>query len=83
MTRGLQAYEDVASRTAGKFSVGDKVSMADVCLVPAIWNAEPFGIELESFPTITRIYAALSELEAVQNAHWSVQEDCPEDKSWL
>ena len=83
MTRGLQAYETVASKTAGNFSVGDSVSMADVCLVPAIWAAEKNDVELEKLPTIIRVYKALSDLEAVQKAHWSVQTDTPPDQAWL
>ena len=83
MTRGLEAYETVASKTAGKFSVGDEVSMADVCLVPAIWAAEKNGVAREKIPIVMRVYTALSELGAVQKAHWSRQEDTPADMAWL
>ena len=83
MTRGLQAYETIASKTASKYSVGDRPSMANVCLVPAVWAAERYGVELDKLPTVMRVYRTLSELEAVQSAHWSVQEDCPPDKAWL
>lgn len=83
MTRGLEAYERIAVKTAGRYSVGDAVSMADVCLVPAIWNAEKSAVDLESLPTVMRIYRALSELKAVKKAHWSMQADCPEDGSWI
>ena len=83
MTRGLQAYEKIASKTAGKYSVGDEVTLADVCLLPALWAAEKNEVELEKLPTVMRVYRALSELEAVQKAHWTNQEDTPEDKSWL
>lgn len=83
MSRGLAAYERIAAETAEQYSVGDTVSMADICLVPAIWNAEKSGVELQKLPTVMRIYRALSELEAVKRAHWSAQADCPEDGSWL
>jgi maleylacetoacetate isomerase len=36
MTDGLAAYEAIAKDVAGLYSVGDNVSMADVCLVPAV-----------------------------------------------
>lgn len=81
--RGLQPYEALIEKTAGKFSVGDSVTLADVCLIPAMWNAEKLGVDLKGFPTITRVYQALSELDAVKRSHWSVQEDTPEDLSWL
>ena len=82
ITRGLLAYEKVAAKTAGKYSVGDDVSMADVCLLPAIYQAEKNDVELGKLPTIMRIYRSLSEMEAVKKAHWSVQEDCPTDMVW-
>ena len=83
MTRGLAAYDKIAAGTSGKFSVGDEVTLADVCLLPAIYAAEKNEVELEKMPTIMRIYQTLSKLEAVQNAHWSRQKDCPEDMAWL
>lgn len=82
LTKGLQTYEKMAAKTAGKYSVGDEVTMADVCLVPAVWNAEHFNVDLEQMPTVSRIFKAVSELDAVKDAHWSAQPDCPADKSW-
>lgn len=83
MTRGLQAYETIAAKTAGRYSVGDNVTMADVCLLPAIWTAEKHEVELEKLPTVMRVYRALSELDAVKQAHWSAQKDTPADMAWL
>jgi len=83
MTRGLQAYESIAVNTAGTFSVGDNSTLADVCLVPAIWAAEKNGVDLERLPTVMRIYRSMMEMEAVQAAHWSRQADTPADMAWL
>ena len=41
---GFEAYEKLALKSAGKFSVGDEISMADLCLVPAVWGAERVGL---------------------------------------
>nr|APH81356.1 GST zeta [Tigriopus kingsejongensis] len=38
--QGLSAVESVLSQTAGRYCVGDEVTMADCCLVPQIYNAE-------------------------------------------
>ena len=78
MTDGLLAYEALASGTAGKFSVGDEISMADVCLVPAIWGAQRWGVDLGQMPVLMRVYENMSKIEEVDRAHWQRQEDTPE-----
>lgn len=76
---GFEAYEAVAKESAGVFSVGDEMSIADACLVPAIWNAQRFGVELEAFPTVRRIMEALERETAVVSARYSRQPDTPEE----
>ncbi|KAK4993578.1 hypothetical protein LTR66_005960 [Elasticomyces elasticus] len=83
MTRGLEAYEQVSSKTTGRYSVGDNVTLADVCLIPAVWGAERYGVELGKLPTVMKVYGAMMELEAVKKAHWKVQRDTPSDLAWL
>jgi len=77
--RGLDAYEKMVQKTAGKYSVGDMVTIADVCLVPQMMNASRFKVDLSKFPTIMRIVNALSDLEAFKVAHPFAQPDCPEE----
>ena len=79
MTKGLEAYEKLAARSAGRYSVGDAVTLADVCLVPVVWNAERYGVELRRFPTVMKVFGSLSELQAVKDAHWKNQPDTPEE----
>ncbi len=76
---GLRAYEDTVKTSAGRYSVGDSVTIADVTLMPAVWGAERFNISLDPYPTVKKIAANLSELPAFQKAHPFVQEDCPEE----
>ncbi|KAJ0063104.1 hypothetical protein NL108_012573, partial [Boleophthalmus pectinirostris] len=40
INRGFQALEPILKETAGKYCVGDEISMADICLVPQVYNAE-------------------------------------------
>lgn len=61
---GLSAYETIARRSAGIYSVGDSVTLADLCLVPQAYNAERYGIALSDFPTIERIHARATATEA-------------------
>lgn len=79
MTEGLRAYDRLAEKSAGKYSYGDNVTLADVCLVPAVWGGIRFGVDLAQLSTVKRVYEALSELEAVKRAHWKNQGDTPEE----
>jgi maleylpyruvate isomerase len=74
---GLTALEAAAAESAGRFAVGDAVSIADACLVPQLWAARNFGLDLAPYPTLTRIDAACAELPAFQRAHAEQQPDAP------
>ncbi|XP_008281375.1 maleylacetoacetate isomerase isoform X1 [Stegastes partitus] len=77
--RGFQALEPILKETAGKYCVGDEISMADCCLVPQVYNAERFKVDLEQFPTIKRLNQTLLEMEAFKVSHPSRQPDTPPD----
>lgn len=66
--KGLTAFEQMLT-TAGRYCHGDKVTMADLCLVPQIYNAERVGIDVTSFPQIAKIVANLREIPAIAAAH--------------
>ena len=65
--RGLGFYERVVAETMGVYSVGDEVTMADVCLVPELWTAQNYGIKLEEFPRILEIYGSLMEIDEIKH----------------
>lgn len=79
MLDGLAAYESVCKNVAGKYSFGDNITMADCCLVPAVWGAQRYGVSLESTPTIRRIFETLSQDGCVKVSHWNSQEDTPKE----
>ncbi len=68
ITKGLTAFEAMLT-TVGRYCHGDSVSMADLCLVPQIYNAERIGIDVTSFPQIARIVANLRDIPAIAAAH--------------
>ena len=72
---GLAAVEARLDQTAGRFAVGDRISIADICLVPQVYNARRFGLDLSSFPTIVRLDAEARGLAAVAAAAPEVQPD--------
>ena len=73
--RGLVALEATAADMAGKFMVGDAPSFADVFLVPQLYNARRFGVELSGFATLRRAEANAMALDAFRVSHPDAQPD--------
>ena len=55
--------------------VGEVLSLADICLVPQVFNARRFQLDLNPFPHIVAVDAALSGLAAFADTHPSRQPD--------
>ncbi|WP_409522372.1 maleylacetoacetate isomerase [Nitrincola sp. MINF-07-Sa-05] len=72
---GFQALEQhlTSSAETGVYCQGDSPTLADICLVPQVYNANRFKCDLSDFPTIRRIHAACEELEAFSRAHPDLQ----------
>jgi maleylacetoacetate isomerase len=66
---GLDAVETMLVGQAGRFCHGDVPGLADFCLVPQLYNATRWGLELSRFPTLARIGAACAERPAFAAAH--------------
>jgi maleylpyruvate isomerase len=75
LPRGLASLEAVVKETAGAFSVGETPSFADIYLVPQLYAARRFKVDLTPFPTLVRIDAACEALPAFQAAHPDRQPD--------
>jgi maleylpyruvate isomerase len=77
--RGFSAFETLAKERSadGKFSYGDSLSLADVWLIPQVFNADRFELDLEPYPTIVAIDKHCRTLDAFAAAHPSRQPDAP------
>ena len=74
ISEGFAALEAFAAPRAGQFLFGDSLSIADVCLVPQMYNARRFDVPVDEFPTLVRADANASKLEAFARAHPDKQE---------
>jgi maleylacetoacetate isomerase len=71
---GLPALEALAAPGAGAFLFGDGPTMADVCLVPQLYNARRFDVPLDDYPTLLRAEENANKIEAFAAAHPDRQE---------
>ena len=72
IARGLTAYETLlghADWPRGRYSYGDAVSMAELCLVPQCYNARRQGLDVSRWPRIAAIEAAALATPAAQQSH--------------
>ena len=63
------------SGKAGRFCFGDTPTLADLCLVPQVFNAHRFHIDVARYPAIAKIYEACMALPAFQKAEPKSQPD--------
>ncbi len=66
---GFAALQAMAEPQAGRFLFGDSPGLADICLVPQMYNARRFDVPLDDFPLLVRIDEEARGLEAFAAAH--------------
>lgn len=72
---GFQSLEKKLEQTSGRYCVGDCVSLVDACLIPQVYNAERFNVDLTSFPTIHEVTRSLRDIQAFSCAAPEQQPD--------
>jgi maleylpyruvate isomerase len=70
---GFEALE--ATLAAGPYAFGNAVTLADLCLVPQVYNARRLKVPLDRFPKIVAVDAACAKLPAFENARPENQPD--------
>jgi maleylacetoacetate isomerase len=71
---GLAALEEMARPRAGAFLFGDSPTIADICLVPQLYNARRFSVPIADYPTLRRADETASAHAAFAAAHPDRQE---------
>jgi len=70
ISQGLAAFEKLLEHPAtGTFCHGAAPGLADICLIPQLFNADRWGVDLSEFKQITAIRAACDQLPAFVKAH--------------
>ena len=74
---GFKALEQMIapSKATGPYSFGSHVTLADVCLVPQVFNARRLKVPLDAFPKIVSVEAACLKLPAFDKARPENQPD--------
>jgi maleylacetoacetate isomerase len=79
ITEGFTAIEAMLNDhlSTGQYCEGEAPTIADCCLIPQVYNARRFGVDVEQFPTIARIEKACLALQAFDMARPEMQPDKP------
>lgn len=68
VVRGFDALEVNARKTETRFAFGDVPGLAEICLIPQIYNARRFNIDVSDYPRLLDIEASCLELTEFQKA---------------
>tara|TARA_R110001599_G_scaffold183999_1_gene377452 strand:- start:3478 stop:4119 length:642 start_codon:yes stop_codon:yes gene_type:complete len=71
----LVGLEEMVQRHGGQFCFGDEVSLADICLVPQMYNARRFSCDLTAFRELVAVDKRLRKLEPISAAAPELQPD--------
>ncbi|KRA56175.1 maleylacetoacetate isomerase [Caulobacter sp. Root655] len=75
ITDGFTALEPMVARHGRGFAFGDAPGLADCCLVPQVYNAERFKVDLAPFPALRAAAARAADHPAFAAAHPDLQPD--------
>ncbi len=64
MSLGFAAIEKQLETSAGNFCFGNDVTLADICLVPQVYNANRFNVDMSAFSHINRVVNNCNKLPA-------------------
>ena len=62
ISKGLEAVEKRVDSVAGRFSFGEKITAADAFIVPQAFSSMRFGVPIDDYPTLNRIYKNCMEI---------------------
>ncbi len=78
--KGFEANENFLRKTYGSFCFGNEVTAADLFLIPQVFSAQRFKIDMSAYPIITKINENCLALDSFKKAHPLRQVDTPENE---
>lgn len=79
LNEGFTALEKILEKSAGTYCFGEQPTAADFCLIPAVFTARRFHLDMTPFPIINRIDQHCKTVEKMMKAHPLNQIDTPEE----
>ena len=77
VSKAFTALESVVSQSRGRYCFGDTISMADIYLVPQMFNAKRFECDVSPYPILTELVANVETHPAFATAAPALQPDAP------
>jgi len=75
MATGFAAVEKKLAKSAGKYCFGDTVTIADLTLIPQVYNARRFKLNMTPYPIISKVFNNCEQLPAFIKARPENQSD--------
>ncbi len=75
ITEGFDALEPLVARHGGRFAFGDTPGLADCCLIPQVYSARRYAVDLRPWPALSAVAHRAGEHPAFQAAHPDRQPD--------
>ncbi len=75
ITEGFDALEPMVARHAGMFAFGDSPTIADCCIVPQVYSANRFNVDMAAWPALSSVAERTAMHPAFAAAHPSRQPD--------
>ncbi len=77
LTAMMGELNRLVARSAGQFSVGDTPSIADCAVIPQLVASAPFGIDLNAYAALSKVYETCSRHPVFKAAHPTAMPDAP------
>ena len=77
ISEGFKALEKMLSKCSGTYCIGENLSVADLFLIPQVYNAKRFNVDMKDFTNICKIETHCLNLAAFKNASPANSPDAP------